>query len=96
MLAEQAWHLFTVTQAGQLPGMAAAGLIAGLVLWEIAGRFRKRCARIISTSLDLVLPAAGRQRERYERLQQKLETGSVAEQRQVLQALVVKPDARVD
>ena len=96
VLAEQAWYLFTVTQAAQLPGMAAAGLITGLVLWEIAGRFQKRYARIMSVSLDLVLPATGRQRELYERLQQKLETGSVAEQRQVLQTLVVKPDVRVD
>ena len=76
--------------------MAAAGLITGVIVRETAGRFRKRYARIMSTSHDLVLPAAGRQRERYERLQQKLETGSVAEQRQVLQALTVKPDARVD
>ena len=88
VLAEQAWHLFTVMQAGQFPGMAAAGLIAGVVLWEITGRSRKRYARIMSTSLDLVLPATGRQRELYERLRNKLETGSVAEQRQVLQALL--------
>lgn len=96
VLAEQAWHLFTVMLAGQLPGMAAAGLVTVVVLWEITGRFRKRCARIMSTSLDLVLPATGRQRELYERLQQKLETGSVAEQRQVLHALTVKHNARVD
>jgi len=73
--------------------MAAAGLVTGWVLWEIAGRFRKRCARIMSISLDLVLPATGRQRELFERLHQKLETGSVAEQRQVLQALIVKRNA---
>ena len=76
--------------------MAAAGLITGVIVRETAGRFRKRYARIMSTSHDLVLPAAGRQRERYERLQQKLETGSVAEQRQVLQALTVKCNARAD
>ena len=96
VLAGQAWHLFTVTQAGQLPGMAAAGLVTGVVLREIAGRFRKRYASIMGTSLDLVLPATGRQRERDERLHQKPETGSVAEQRQVLQAPTVKRNARAD
>jgi hypothetical protein len=96
VLVEQVWHLSTVMQAGRLPGMAAAGLITGVVLWEIAGRFRKRYTRIMSTSLDLVLPATGRQGELYERLLDKLETGSVAEQRQVLQELAVICKVRVD
>lgn len=87
MLAEQAWHLFTAMQTGRLLGLAAAGLITGLVLWEIAGRARKHYTRIMSSSLELVLPASGWQRERFERLRKQLETGSVAEQVLVLQAL---------
>ena len=96
VLAEQIWHLFTVLQTGRLPGMAAAGLITGVVIWEIAGRFRKRYSRIMSTSLGLALPATGRQRELYQHLQQKLETGSIAEQRQVLQALAEMCNVGVD
>jgi hypothetical protein len=42
----------------------------------------------MSTSLDLVLPASGVQRELYEHLHQQLETGSRAQQQRVLQCLV--------
>lgn len=95
-LAEQAWHLFTAMQAGKLSGMAAAGLMAGVVLWETAGRSRRHVARIMSTSLDLALPAGGRQRELYDRLQQQLETGSLAEQNRVLHALIAQRETPVD
>ena len=87
MLAEHAWHLFSANMAGKITGLILAGLIAGVVLWEIAGRSRKHCARVMSTSLDLVLPARGTRREHYQHLQQQLETGPPAEQRQVLQSL---------
>ena len=50
----------------------------------------------MSTSLNLILPAGGRQRELYERLQQQLETGSVAERHQVLQTLLAQRDTRAD
>jgi len=96
LLAEQAWQLFTVTQTGRFLGLVAAALITGVVLREIAGRTQKRYARIMSTSLNLVLPASGRQRELYERLQQHLETGSATEQRQVLQALVAQCNTPAD
>lgn len=92
---EDAWHLFTDMQAGKLAGLAAAGLIAGVVFWEIAGHSRRHFTRIMSTSLGLVLPASGRQRELYERLQHQLETGSVTEQNRVLQALVAQRNSRV-
>lgn len=46
----------------------------------------------MSTSLDLVLPAHVTQRECYQRLQQRLETGPPAEQRQVLQSLAALLD----
>jgi hypothetical protein len=41
----------------------------------------------MSISLGLVLPARGRQRELYEQLQGRLETGSTRQQQQVLQSL---------
>jgi hypothetical protein len=96
LIAQQTWQLFTVMQTGKLPGLVVAGLMTGVVLWEITGRTQKRYARIMSTSLDLILPAGGRQRELYERLQQQLETGSVAERHQVLQTLLAQRDTRAD
>jgi hypothetical protein len=96
LIAEQTWHLFTVMQTGKLPGLVAAGLVTGVVFWEITGRTQKRYAGILSTSLNLILPASGRQRELYERLQQQLETGSVAEQHQIVQALLAQRDTRAD
>jgi len=93
LLVEYAWHLFTAITAGKILGLAAAGLVTAAVLWEVAGHSRKHHARIMSTSLDLVLPPHGIQRERYTRLQQRLETGSRAEQRRILQSLVVRHHA---
>jgi len=96
LIAQQTWHLFTVMQTGKLPDLVVAGLMTGVVLWEITGRTQKRYARIMSTSLNLILPAGGRQRELYERLQQQLETGSVAERHQVLQTLLAQRDTRAN
>jgi hypothetical protein len=93
LLAEYNWHLFSTTPAGRLLGITAAGSVAAAVLREIAGYTRRRYARIMSTSLDLVLPARGPRRECYERLQQRLEHASPAEQRELLRALFVPPPA---
>jgi len=92
VLGEHNWQLFTATVAGTYVGLSAAALVIALVVWELGAHSRKHYARIISASLDLVLPESGRQRELYERLRERLENGSVAERCQVLRALVPLPD----
>jgi hypothetical protein len=84
---EQVWQLFSATQGGRLVGLSAAGLLVAVVCWELAGRSRRHQARVMSTSLNLALPASGERRDLYERLHPQLETGSRAEQQQVLQVL---------
>jgi hypothetical protein len=89
-LLQEIFHLFTDVPGGRLVGLCALSLVIGMAVWEISGRTRKHYVRIMSTSLDLVLPASGVQRERYERLHQQLETGSRAQQQRILQCLVAK------
>jgi hypothetical protein len=87
-LAKQSFHLFTDLTGGTLVGLCALGLVIGVVFWEISGRTRKHYLRVMSTSLDLVLPANGVQRERYERLHQRFETGSWRQRQRILKCLV--------
>jgi hypothetical protein len=87
LLAEQEWQLLTARPATEALGVSAAVLLAAVALREITGRTRKRYNSIMSISLGLVLPARGRQRELYEQLQGRLETGSTRQQQQVLQSL---------
>jgi len=92
LTVEQSWHLFTAMETGKVLGLAAAGLFAAVVCWELAGRSRRHYARIMSTALDLVLPGNGARRDLYERLHLQLETGSRAAQQRVLQALLAQTD----
>lgn len=97
LIAEHSWQLFDHGTTGRFLGLAAAALLTGAAVREMSGRWRGRCARIMSTSLDLVLPAYGAQRERYTQLRRDLETGTPVEQRRALQALLAartgEPDA---
>jgi hypothetical protein len=93
LVAQYNWHLFTTPPAGKILGITAAGALVAVLLREIAGCTRRRYARNMSTALDLVLPAQGPRRECYQRLQPRLERGTPAERRQVLQALVAPPAA---
>jgi hypothetical protein len=96
LIAEQLWQVFTATQAGRLLGVSAAGLLVAVVCWELAGRSRRHHARVMSTSLNLVLPATGARRDLYQRLHPRLETGSRAEQQRVLQLLLLQPADDLD
>jgi hypothetical protein len=87
-LAKKSFHLFSEMPGGTLVGLCALGLVIGAALWEISGRTRKHYFRVMSTSLDLVLPASGMQRDRYERLHQRFETGSWRQRQRVLKCLV--------
>lgn len=87
---EHSWHLFTALQAGKILGLSAAGLLVAVVSWEMAGRSRRHTAGVMSTSLDLVLPDSGAQRDCYEHLRAELETGSRAAQQRVLQMLLAQ------
>ena len=84
---EHVWHLFSATPAGSILGLSAAGVIVAATGWELAGRARRHFTRVMSTTLDLALPARGSLRERYARLRLQLETGSRAAQQQVLETL---------
>lgn len=90
LMAEHAWQLFTATQAGSAFGMCAAGLLVAVVCWELAGRARRNYARIMSTSLDLALPASGARRHLCERLHPELETGSRAAQQRFFAHLLAQ------
>jgi hypothetical protein len=87
LLAEHVWHLFTARPASEVLGLSAAVLLIAIVLREIAGRTRKRYNSVMSLSLNLVLPTHGKQREFYEQMQSRFETGSTTEQQQLLQSL---------
>jgi hypothetical protein len=87
LLLDDTWHPGTVLPAGQYLGPVAYGLVFGAVCWELAGRTRKRHARILGTSLDLVLPPGGAQRECFERLRQRLETGTRTDRDRIIRML---------
>jgi hypothetical protein len=88
LLADHLWHWSDGAWPGRLVGLLAAGVLAGAIVWELAGRTRRRYAGVMSNSLDLVLPATGAQREVYARERRLIERGSRAEQEQVLQHLL--------
>jgi len=95
LIAEHIGQLFSATPTGRILGLSAAGLLVAVVCWELAGRSRRHHARVMSTSLDLVLPATGARRERYAGLRHELESGSRAAQQRILDALFVQsPDDR--
>jgi hypothetical protein len=73
--------------AGRYLGLVAGGLIVGAALRELAGHTRERYARILGTSLDLVLPPVGAQRERFEQSRQRLETGTRSDQDRIMRML---------
>lgn len=88
LIAQDLWQLFTGALAGRIAGLGAAVLVAGAALHELAGRMQKNRAAVMSRSLDLVLPAQGVLRERYERNRQLLESGSRSEQQRMLRRLL--------
>ena len=87
LLAGHIWHLFTGPWPVKLTGLLVAALLAGVTLLELTWRTRRNYARIMSSSINLVLPASGVQRLLYKKLHRQLETGSLAEQEQVLRHL---------
>jgi hypothetical protein len=87
LLADHLWHLFAGPWPVKLTGLLAAGILAGVTLLELVWRMQRNYARIMSSSLDLVLPLTGAQRMLYAKLHRQLETGSLAEQEQVLHHL---------
>lgn len=87
LLAEHQWQLVTARPASVVLGLSAAVLLTALLLWEVTGRTQKRYNTTMRISLGLVLPTHGKQRELYERLQSRFETGSTTEQQQLLQSL---------
>jgi hypothetical protein len=87
LLAEHLWHWSDGAWPGRLAGLLVAAILAGVVVWELAGRTRKNIAGVMSRSLDLVLPRSGAQRALYTRERRRLESGSRAEREQVLRHL---------
>jgi len=87
LLAEHLWHLFSGASHVRLAGLLVAGILAGVTLWELVWRTQRNHASVMSDALDLVLPANGVQREIYLSQRRLLESGSPAEQEQVLQHL---------
>jgi hypothetical protein len=87
LLAEHLWHLFTGAWHIRLAGLLLAGILAGVTVWELVWRTRRNYARVMSSALDLVLPAHGVQRDIYLSRRCLLESGSAAEQEHVLQHL---------
>ena len=62
ILAEHLWHLFTGGSHVRLAGLLLAGILAGVTIWELAWRTQRNYSRVMSSALDLVLPANGVQR----------------------------------
>jgi hypothetical protein len=87
LLTDHIWHLFNGPWPVKLTGLLVAALLAGVTLLELTWRTRRNYARIMSSSINLVLPASGVQRLLYKKLHRQLETGSLAEQEQVLRHL---------
>jgi len=90
MLAGQLWQPLAESWPFRLAGLLAAGILAGLVVWELAGRTRRNTARVMSRSLDLVLPPDGAQREFYTRRRGLLESGSRTGQEEVMRDLLCR------
>lgn len=88
VIAQDLWHLFTGTLAGESAGIAAVCLLAGAAVRELSGRMWKNRGIVMSRSLDLVLPAHGKRRETYESMHHLLETGSRAERDSALHRLL--------
>ena len=88
LLAEHLWRLFTGAWIFRSVGLFAACILAWAVVWELSGRTRRNIARMISSSLDRILPANGAQRELYVRERRRLETGSRTERERVLRQLL--------
>lgn len=88
LLAEHLWRLFTGEWIFRSVGLFAACILAGGAVWELSGRTRRNIARVMSSSLDRVLPASGAQRELYARERGRLETGTRTEQARVLRQLL--------
>ena len=86
-LAEHSWHLFTGAWHVRLAGLLVVGILAGVTVWELVWRTQRNYARVMSSALDLVLPANGVRREIYASRRRQLESGSPAEQEHVLQHL---------
>ena len=84
LLAEHLWHLFTGAWQIRIAGLLLAGILAGVTVWELVWRTRRNYARVMSSALDLVLPAHGVQRDIYLSRRWLLESGSAAEQEHVL------------
>jgi hypothetical protein len=91
LLADHTWHWLDGTWPGRFAGLSAAGILAGVMIWELAGHTRRRFAGVMSASLDLVLPVNGARREIYASRRRQLEHGSRAEQEQVLRDLLEAP-----
>jgi hypothetical protein len=96
LLAEHLWQLFTGAWIFRLAGLFTAGTLAGGVVWELAGRTRRNIARVMSSSLDLVLPPDGAQRELYTRQRERLEAGLRDDQERVLRELLPQSRATGD
>jgi MFS family permease len=90
LLAEHSWRLFAGAWIFRLVSLFAVGILACGVIWELAGRTRRNIARVLSRSLDLVLPPTGAQRELYTRERERLETGLRPDQEQVLRLLLLQ------
>jgi hypothetical protein len=87
LLAEHIWQLDTGTWPGRFLGLMAIGILAGATVWQFAWRTQRNYVRAMSISLDLVLPENGVQRKIYANRRRQLESGSAAEQGQVLHHL---------
>ena len=87
LLAGHIWHLFSGGWVVRSAGLLAVVILAGVTVWEFAWRSRRNFARVMSISLDLALPRNGARRELYASRRRLLESGSPAEQEQVLHRL---------
>jgi hypothetical protein len=91
LLGEHIWHMFSGVWPVRLAGLLLVGILASVTVWELASRTQRNFASVMSSSLDLVLPANGAQREIYTSRRRLLESGSPAEQNQVLRHLLREP-----
>jgi hypothetical protein len=76
LLIQHTLHAFSDTFPGRVAGMAIATVLTGAAIWEGVDRAQRRYARVLSESLDMVLPASGRQREVYDHNRERIESGT--------------------